>query len=163
MKCPDRLGTRIATLHALEDLKSRMYLQLAYPSSVAVYNLICLAIDNIDTLPIDKLSRWLGYAQCYATINGLGTVEELRDSTRTDFHRGYALDGIDIPPSLSAIDYTPDPARATTLVEVLSQLSQTETADMPAIIRTLQQTDNLTQIKELCTTLLALVDKDTQC
>lgn len=163
MQCPDRLGTRIATLHALQQISGMLAGQMAYPSAVAVYNLVQLAIDNIDTLPIDKLSRWLGYAQCYATMNSLGTVDEMRDSTRNMFHVGYELDGIGIPPTISASEYKPDLARSATLVEVLSQLAETDTADMPAIINTLQQTDNLAQIKEMCTTLLALVDKDIRC
>ncbi len=162
MKCPDRLGTRIATLQALEDLKSRLYFQLAYPSSDAVYNLICLAIDNIDTLPIDKLSRWLGYAQCYVTINGLGTVEELRNRTRTDFHCGYELDGIDIPPTMSAINYVSDPNRSATLTEILSELAQCPNADMPAILNTLQSSNNVADLTELCSTLLALTQDNKQ-
>ena len=62
--------------------------------------LIYEGILRIDTLPLDKLSRWLGYAQAHAEINGM-PVQAMRDYTRRLFHEAYELDGIDIPETIS--------------------------------------------------------------
>jgi len=73
-------------------------LKMFHPSKEA-FLLIDKAITNIDTLPIDKLSRWLGYCQCMAIMEGKTTVQDERDFSRPLFHAAYEEMGIEIPPS----------------------------------------------------------------
>lgn len=63
-------------------------------------NLCKEAIENYDSLPIDKLSRWLGYIQGVLIERGLTTVQEERDFSRPLFHRAYEQEGIEIPKSV---------------------------------------------------------------
>lgn len=58
------------------------------------------AIQEAQTLPIDKLSRWLGYVQGIAIERGLSTVQRERDYTRPLFHKAYKNEGTDIPRSV---------------------------------------------------------------
>jgi hypothetical protein len=57
------------------------------------------ALSEIDTYPVDKLSRWLGFVQGVLTMFELITVDEERDFSRPLFHAAYAAEGTDIPPS----------------------------------------------------------------
>ena len=54
-------------------------------------------VDKYDQLPIDKLSRWLGFVQGCLCMRGLISVDEERDFTRLRFHRAYREEGIQIP------------------------------------------------------------------
>lgn len=42
-------------------------------------------IEHIDSMPVDKYSRWLGYIQGCLITHGLTTVQEERDRTRPWF------------------------------------------------------------------------------
>ena len=59
------------------------------------------AIDEIDSYPIDKLNRWLGFIQGYLIFNKLTTVDNERDFSRPLFHEAYKTEGIIIPPKFS--------------------------------------------------------------
>lgn len=59
------------------------------------------AIEKYDSLPIDKLSRWLGYIQGVLIERGLTTVQRERDFSRPLFHKAYAKEGIKIPKSVN--------------------------------------------------------------
>ena len=50
-----------------------------------------------DTLPIDKLSRWLGCVQGCLAMRGLIAFDAERDLSRPLFHAGYREDGIPVP------------------------------------------------------------------
>jgi hypothetical protein len=54
-------------------------------------------IEKIDELPIDKLSRWLGYVQGVIIERGLSSVEEERNFSRPLFHEAYKNENIEIP------------------------------------------------------------------
>ena len=56
-----------------------------------------VGIEEWDSLPIDKLSRWLGYVQAVLVANGLTTVDRERDATRPLFREAYVLDGLRAP------------------------------------------------------------------
>lgn len=57
------------------------------------------ALERLEALPIDKLSRWLGYCQAYAVFHNLTTVKAERDATRPWFHEAYKSEKIAIPPT----------------------------------------------------------------
>jgi len=48
---------------------------------------------GLHELPLDKLSRWLGFVQGCLAMRGLIDVDEERDISRPMFHAGYAKDG----------------------------------------------------------------------
>lgn len=64
-------------------------------------NLCALVQTRIDTYPIDKLSRWLGFVQAVLTMRGLVTVREERDFSRPLFHAAYRTIGFPIPDTVS--------------------------------------------------------------
>lgn len=101
----DRPGTRRATTAMF-----RRYLQICaeagqmgeecYPERLQLENLIWLcnrSIEAGESLPIDKLSRWLGFVQGCLLMRGLLDTDEERDASRPLFHQGYEEDGIAIP------------------------------------------------------------------
>lgn len=50
--------------------------------------------------PIDKMNRWLGFAQAGLIEKGFCSVDQERHITRPYFHRAYQDQGIDIPASV---------------------------------------------------------------
>ena len=86
------LARRTATLYAFRQIEGIC-------GNAVAEKLVYEGILRIDTLPLDKLSRWLGYAQAHAEINGM-PVQAMRDYTRRLFHEAYELDGIDIPETI---------------------------------------------------------------
>lgn len=57
-------------------------------------------IKNADSWPIDKTSRWLGYAQAILVIRNILPLKVQRDTTRPMFHLAYQEDGINVPPTV---------------------------------------------------------------
>lgn len=55
------------------------------------------AIDAIDSYPVDKLSRWLGFVQGVLAARGAIKVAEERDFSRPLFHAAYRSIGEAIP------------------------------------------------------------------
>ncbi len=62
------------------------------------------ALENIDSFPIDKLSRWLGFVQGVLTMRGMITVNGERDFSRPLFHAAYGNEGTVIPLTRSMDD-----------------------------------------------------------
>ena len=58
-------------------------------------------IDEIETLPIDKINRWIGFIQGALAAQGMLDVTKERDRTRPFFHEAYNELEIDIPESLT--------------------------------------------------------------
>ena len=58
------------------------------------------AIEGNMTLPLDKLSRWLGFVQGVMAVRGMISVEGERDFSRPLFHAAYAAEKLLIPPRL---------------------------------------------------------------
>lgn len=52
-------------------------------------------------LPIDKISRWLGFIQGVLAVRNLLSVKDERDSSRSIFHRAYKAMGI-LPPKTAS-------------------------------------------------------------
>lgn len=52
-------------------------------------------------LPVDKISRWLGFIQGVLAVRGLLSVKDERDATRSIFHRAYKAMGMAVPKSAS--------------------------------------------------------------
>ena len=50
-------------------------------------------ISNLETMPIDKLNRWIGFIQGVLACHGLLDVRTERDRTRPFFHAAYAATG----------------------------------------------------------------------
>ena len=63
------------------------------------------AISNIDTFPIDKLNRWLGYIQYHVISTGQTSINKERDYSRPIFHAAYVRDKIPIPKSYKTQTY----------------------------------------------------------
>src|SRR5690606_15385660 len=55
------------------------------------------ALAGIETLPIDKINRWLGFVQGVLAIRGLITVQGERDFSRPLFHAAYHNEGTAAP------------------------------------------------------------------
>jgi hypothetical protein len=69
-------------------------------TSIANLRWMCeVSIENLETYPIDKLSRWLGYVQGCLTSRGLIDVQTERDFSRPLFHAAYADHPHGIPPT----------------------------------------------------------------
>jgi len=83
-----------------EQQASGMADPLAEDRYLSLTNLLWMcdqAVAEHDSLPIDKISRWLGCVQGCLASRGLISIEAERDFTRTLFHGAYAQDGIEIP------------------------------------------------------------------
>lgn len=90
---PDRYTVRDATKECFERY-------LLFRLDEGTLELCKTAIQKIETLPIDKLSRWLGYVQGVAIERGLSTVKNERDFSRPLFHKAYTFEGTEIPKSV---------------------------------------------------------------
>lgn len=66
------------------------------------------ALAGIDTYPVDKLSRWLGFIQGVLAMRGLVTVDGERDASRGLFHSAYRADGTPVPPTRAMTDQSTD-------------------------------------------------------
>jgi hypothetical protein len=51
-------------------------------------------IDDIDTMPVDKTSRWIGFVQGVLAARGFLDVNEELDRTRPFFHDAYMAMGL---------------------------------------------------------------------
>ena len=76
------------------------FMTLCNPPKSEVKGLIEEGISQAYKLPIDKLSRWLGYVQCSLISEGLVTIDGERDFSRPLFHNAYFNEGLDIPPKI---------------------------------------------------------------
>ncbi len=54
-----------------------------------------------ETMPTDKVSRWIGFVQGVLAVHGLLDVDGERDRTRPLFHAAYKAMGLTIPESMS--------------------------------------------------------------
>lgn len=148
MNIPDRLGTRVATLKALKLLKGKC-------GDTSVETLVSMAIELIDVMPIDKLSRWLGYAQAHAVTWGHFTTTELRDLTRDDFHCGYVYDGLPVPPVVDIETFSAQTSKPITFTELLefAKLDGNDTPTVQDVMEYTKGTSNPEQVAEMIDTL----------
>lgn len=56
--------------------------------------------SRMDSVPVDKASRWLGFIQGCLVMHGLISVEMERDFSRPIFHHAYAQSGMETPDTL---------------------------------------------------------------
>jgi hypothetical protein len=59
------------------------------------------ALADLETLPDDKVQRWIGFVQYGLCLYGCTTVQAERDFTRPLMHAVYAAEGLAIPPTRS--------------------------------------------------------------
>ncbi len=59
--------------------------------------MLITAWDNLDQWPIDKTSRWIGFAQGVMACRGVLDVDAERDRTRPIFHEAYTAMKLEIP------------------------------------------------------------------
>ncbi len=59
--------------------------------------MIAECINEIETYPIDKISRWIGFVQGVLTMKGILDTKAERDRTRPFYHEAYKTMGIAIP------------------------------------------------------------------
>lgn len=90
-----------ATIQTIEGLLDRIpagsHGGISYD---AMHSMMLAAIVDIEKMPIDKVSRWVGYVQGVLIAHGhLDTTEE-RNRTRPFFHAAYRASDIPIPPTL---------------------------------------------------------------
>lgn len=62
------------------------------------------AISKSHHLPVDKVSRWLGFIHGVLLARWALDVDAVRDRTRPLFHAAYAEAGIEIPESVDVGD-----------------------------------------------------------
>lgn len=74
------------------------YQQMLDPNS-HLHWLCTTALEHQHTLPIDKLSRWLGFVQGVLHSQGITSSDTERDFSRPLFHEAYRHEGIEIPPT----------------------------------------------------------------
>lgn len=58
---------------------------------------MCDRILEDDSMPEDKISRWIGFIQGVMAVKGYTTVDEERDFSRPLFHHAYNVKNIPIP------------------------------------------------------------------
>ena len=76
------------------------YMVLCKPVKNEIEGLIDEGILKSETLPIDKLNRWLGYVQHYLINLNLISIEGERDFSRPLFHEAYKTENVSIPESI---------------------------------------------------------------
>ena len=59
--------------------------------------MVAHCIKEIDTLPVDKICRWIGFVQGVLASKEIIDVDAERDRTRPFFHEAYEQMGIEIP------------------------------------------------------------------
>jgi len=91
---------KIMTIRKATLIMFERYLNEFDIEDTNITNLINVGIENIDNLPIDKLSRWLGYIQGYLIFNNKTTVDIERNISRKYFHEAYENENINIPKSI---------------------------------------------------------------
>lgn len=79
----------------LQDLKDEKSLRLTLMG--------LHAISHSDEMPIDKMSRWLGFVQGYLWAKDLIDINEERELSRKLFHNAYIKEGIPIPESIDVV------------------------------------------------------------
>lgn len=57
-------------------------------------------MDNIDTFPLDKIGRWIGFVQGVLALSGNLDVDEERNRTRARYQQAYRDTGQVIPQTL---------------------------------------------------------------
>lgn len=57
-------------------------------------------LDEILTLPVDKIGRWVGFVQGVLALSGNLDVDEERNRTRPFFHKAYQATNQDIPKTM---------------------------------------------------------------
>jgi len=97
---------REALWAVLEGLKERIPDNDGDGSETSFGNLRWMADRCLsdDTMPLDKVSRWVGFIQGVLATQGLLSVAEERDRTRPLFHAAYFAMGIEPPASMSRGD-----------------------------------------------------------
>ena len=71
---------------------------------VTLENLIWMCqtiMANIDSYPVDKQGRWIGFVQGVLACKGILSVANERDRTRPFFHEAYAKTDQVVPPTLN--------------------------------------------------------------
>lgn len=68
------------------------------------------ALSEGETLPLERVSRWLGFVQGVMAVNAVISVDEERDVSRPLFHAAYARDGTDIPATMEMAAPGRDPS-----------------------------------------------------
>lgn len=53
--------------------------------------------DEIDTFPVDKQGRWIGFVQGVLALSGHIDVDEVRNRSRSRYHTAYLATGQVIP------------------------------------------------------------------
>ncbi len=103
MNGPNRLdATRIHFQRYSEIIAQQDFDQdpLASDERLSLKNLAWICKEGFEasgSLPIDKISRWLGFVQGCLTMRGILDVDGERDFSRPLFHEAYRNEGIPIP------------------------------------------------------------------
>ncbi len=93
-------GVRDATLEMFKRYKriNSEFNKLCAPPKNDIEALIDKGIAEAYSLPIDKLSRWLGYVQGYLILNRVASVETERDIPKLDYilskYKEFSTEGL---------------------------------------------------------------------
>lgn len=88
----------------IENLHIRyITMSLSTPIESRVKDMMDTILDNVNTWPVDKTNRWLGYTQALIIeVGQLSTIERERDYTRPLFHDYYNRTNQPTPESVTA-------------------------------------------------------------
>ena len=79
----------------MKDLTDKAYEDIKH-----VNLMLTAIIVNGDEWPMDKTSRWLGFAQAKLVEHNIITIDEERDRTREIFHNVYRENGLNVPETI---------------------------------------------------------------
>ncbi len=69
-------------------------------SSANLHWMLDQCLDELETFPVDKLGRWVGFVQGVLALSGCMDVDAERDRTRPFFHNAYTKSNLVIPKTL---------------------------------------------------------------
>jgi hypothetical protein len=101
-----RKATSILFLRYLAILAQQEDTGTSFPAGTETSHLIwlCRKGAEAEELPVDKLSRWLGFVQGVMSSRGLISMETERDLSRPLFHAAYTAAGMKLPPVTGKTD-----------------------------------------------------------
>ena len=88
------------TIKKVTKKLAKRYMKML-PTSTIEYRLARKIVSDKDNLPIDKLSRWIGFIQASCIHKKLTTIAIERDFSRPLFHKAYIDMDIEIPKTIS--------------------------------------------------------------
>jgi hypothetical protein len=104
----DALQKTLEGLAALTPRDPSTAEQKSDTSYAHLHWMIAMCLENLDSWPTDKISRWVGFVQGVQTLRGDMSSQDERDRTRPFFHEAYESMGLSAPATVERTDATVD-------------------------------------------------------